>query len=207
MNKPKVSIVVPVYEGMKNYEFFLHRCLESIHSQSFEDYEIVMPDTGSMAENTNAGIRMAQGEIIKILYQDDYFAHDDALKNIVDNFTGQWLVTDCLHDMGTGAGYLHTVEFDSDKLKKGINTVGSPSVIAFANNNPLFFDEKLTWVLDCDLYYRMWMLYGPPVLLHDPTVVIGIHDGQATNTMGDDIKREEEIYILKKHDTSTRTNI
>ena len=37
---PKVSIIVPVYKA----EAFLHRCVDSIISQSFTDFELILVD-------------------------------------------------------------------------------------------------------------------------------------------------------------------
>jgi glycosyltransferase involved in cell wall biosynthesis len=43
MNRPKVSIVVPVY----NVEQYIRRCLDSILSQTFTDWECILVDDGS----------------------------------------------------------------------------------------------------------------------------------------------------------------
>ena len=40
---PKVSIIVPVYKA----EQYLHRCIDSILSQSFTDWELILVDDGS----------------------------------------------------------------------------------------------------------------------------------------------------------------
>ena len=40
---PKVSIIVPVYKA----EQYLHRCVYSILSQSFTDWEFILVDDGS----------------------------------------------------------------------------------------------------------------------------------------------------------------
>lgn len=43
MNKPKVSIVVPIY-GVEKY---LHQCVDSILAQTLKDIEIILVDDGS----------------------------------------------------------------------------------------------------------------------------------------------------------------
>src|SRR3990167_1783291 len=99
--KPKISICIPTH-NMDNADFFLVRLIKSLQTQTFRDFEIVITKDGAMAENTNAAIKKAKGEIIKILYMDDYLAHPDALKNIAENFKGGWLATGCVHDFGDG---------------------------------------------------------------------------------------------------------
>jgi len=43
MNRPKISIIVPVY----NAELYLNRCAHSIIGQSFSDWELILVDDGS----------------------------------------------------------------------------------------------------------------------------------------------------------------
>lgn len=42
-NNPRVSVIVPVYKA----EAYLHRCVDSLLSQTFQDYEILLVDDGS----------------------------------------------------------------------------------------------------------------------------------------------------------------
>ena len=96
MSKPKVSIVVPVY----NCEKYLQECLDSIVNQTFKDIEIICVNDSStdnslqileeyakkddrikivtqpgsnagMARNT--GLEIARGDYIQFLDADDYF--------------------------------------------------------------------------------------------------------------------------------------
>src|ERR1700677_4323769 len=100
----KISIVVP-FHWMKDWEFFLNRCLKSIEIQSYKDYEIIFMKVGSMPETSNRVIESAKGEIVKILYMDDYLAHEESLQKIVEVFgESKWLVTGCLHDNGKSVG-------------------------------------------------------------------------------------------------------
>lgn len=41
--EPKISVIVPVYK----VEEYLHRCIDSILSQSFTDFELILVDDGS----------------------------------------------------------------------------------------------------------------------------------------------------------------
>ncbi len=95
-SKPKISIIIPVY----NVEKYLCECLDSILNQTFQDFEIICVDDGSTdetleilknyknkdervfvlqqhhsgaAEARTNGIRLARGKYIQFLDSDDYF--------------------------------------------------------------------------------------------------------------------------------------
>lgn len=196
----KLSVVIPIHE-MENAEFFLQRLQNSLEDQSFDDFEVIVSKSGGgMAHNTNRGIEMAEGEIIKIIFMDDYLAHKNSLKDIVDNFKGGWLVTGCSHDNGDGKIFNHHEPSWNDEILLGKNTIGSPSVMAFENESPLLFDEEMTWLLDCDLYKRLYVRYGEPTILKDTNVIIGIGKHQTTNLLSDELKLKEHDYLIKKYE-------
>lgn len=201
---PKISIIVPIHD-MKNGAFFLWRAVNSIMEQTFKDYEIIITKEGKMAENTNAGIKKAKGEYIKILYMDDFLAHPNALQKIWDeikkkDYKVDWLVSSCNNDRD---GKVHQPYYDFgvgdflDGLKKGKNTIGSPAVLTMRKESALLFDENLSWMLDCDLYLRLGKLNS--VLLNDVNVTIGVHDGQMTNILTDEEKLAEFKYMHEKY--------
>lgn len=204
MSNPKVSICIPFHDT-PNTAFFLSRLLDSIDQQSFKDYEIVLTKQGSMPVNTNAAMGLAEGELIKIMYMDDYFAHPDALANMVKYFPkdGTWLATGCLHQRSGDGMYEdphspHIPEYTQD-IETGNNRIGSPSVIMLRNEGKLLFDESLSFLLDCDLYKRYYSTYGHPRLLNTYDVIIGIHDGQVSNTMPLSEKNGEFKYMKEKY--------
>lgn len=194
---PKISICTPVYQIPKRGEF-MSRLIKSLEQQTFTDFEFVVTEEGKMAENTNAAIRQAQGKIIKILYMDDFLAHKNALKNIVDNFKGGWLVTGCTHTDGLRRFNEHMPEY-TDDIHTGNNKIGSPSVLTFENKEPLYFDETMTWLLDCDYYKRLHERYGAPTILNDINVVIGVGEHQATHSMPEETMIREHNYLIKKY--------
>lgn len=200
----KVSIIVPTHD-FPNSEFFLNRCLNSIREQSFQDYEIIIKKTGKgMAHNLNEALREAKGELIKVLFTDDYFHDKHALKRLVEAHKGHWTVTGCVHSdlyLFKGASDLinpHYPEWNS-KMASGMNTIGSPSVLLMKNDKDLpRFDENLQWLIDCDYYQRMFDKYGAPTLFDDLNVVIGLHDNQETKLLSAEVKESEEIYVKNK---------
>lgn len=184
---------------MPHADYFLLRLQDSLEKQTFQDFEIIITKEGKMAENTNAGIKKAKGKLIKILYQDDYLAHEQSLQEIVDNFDKGWLVTGCVHSNdGETVFNSHTPEWNEDIHIR--NTIGSPSVLTIENNDPLLFDELMTWMLDCDYYKRLFQRYGKPTLLNDMNVVIGVGEHQTTHILSEERKTTEYKYMKKKYE-------
>jgi glycosyltransferase involved in cell wall biosynthesis len=98
--KPKISVCVPTYNGAN----FLGECLDSILSQTFTDFELVIIDDRSsdntvdiakeyaakdsrievainprnlgLVGNWNRCLEIAKGEWIKFVFQDDLLAHE-----------------------------------------------------------------------------------------------------------------------------------
>lgn len=189
MVKPRFSIVIPIH-AMQNWEFYLKRCLDSVYSQTYKDYEIIITVDGKYAENHNSGIRKARGELIKFLSMDDSFATTESLQILADTFMGRWMMTGCsnnLHPKWT------------DDIHLGNNKLGNPSCLTIRNDHPLFFDENLTWLVDVDYYKRMFDRYGQPTILDEVNVMIGEHPGQLTNLIPDEIKIQEFNYIKEKY--------
>jgi glycosyltransferase involved in cell wall biosynthesis len=183
---------------MKNGDFFLKRLMDSIEKQTYKDYEVVITKDGRMAENTNSAIKKAKGDIVKIIYMDDYFAHENSLQEIADNFTAGWLVTGCLHDYGDSIKNPHYPSWNQSIYKE--NTIGSPSVLAFENKDPLMFDEEMSWTLDSDYYMRLFNRYGYPKILPSLNVIIGIGDHQMTSILTQGEKLEEEDIMKKRYE-------
>ena len=218
----KISIAIPTH-SMKDGKYFFRRLLDSLWNQSFQDFEIVVSDNSDddviyevcewyrtgikyirnpikgMAQNTNEAIRQSSGELIKILYMDDFMAHDRAIEKIVKKFQGYWLVSGCNHTTYGNKFFNPHIPCYSNNICTGNNTIGSPSVLTIKNENPLLFDENMTWLLDCDYYYRLYEKYGEPTILKDINVTMGLHDGQATHTMGEERKCLEQEYIIQKY--------
>lgn len=191
---PKISIVIPIH-WMKKWDFFLQRCLKSIEEQTFTDYEIIITMAGKMAENTNRGISSARGELIKILYLDDWLDSSDYLMEVYTAFLNsevEWLITSATNNKYPAW---------TNDIEGGNNKLGSPSALTFRNKfeNNLLFDENLSWLLDCDLYKRMEKKLGKPSILTRVGVGIGIHDGQMSNILTNEEKGLEYKYTKEKY--------
>ncbi len=196
----RISIVIPTHD-MENRDFFLKRLHKSLQEQTFKEFEVIEATGGSFAKSTNMAINDAAGDIIKVICMDDYLSHPDSLKVIADSFNGGWLVTGCDHDDGKDGHYYHYPEYNH-QIHLGRNSIGAPSVLAFENKSPLFFDETMEWLVDCDYYKRLHERYGAPTLLSDINVTIGIHEGQETKRIQDAQRREELEYMIRKYETN-----
>lgn len=196
---PRISICVPYHETPETGAF-LERLQVSLAKQTFRDFEVVYTKSGKMAENTNVAIKRATGEIIKILYMDDFLYSEDALKHVSDAFEGGWVASGCIQTPdGTTFAEPHSPSYNP-RMREGMNTIGSPSVVAFANDSPLLFDENLSWLLDCELYARLYERYGEPVYIPSIDIAIGTGPHQMTHKLTDDEKLSEHYYLHNKHD-------
>lgn len=200
MKTPKISIAIPYHDSPRT-GFFLARLLASVYDQTFKDYEIVLTKEGPFARNHNASIMGSRGEIVKLMQMDDYFSYSDSLQKIVMGFEDEstvWQITGCLHDINGQVGAPHE-PYLTDDIYTGNNRLGSVSTLAFRREHALMFEEPLTWLVDCDLYYRYYLLHGPPQILKSKNVVIDTRTDRLTSTLSDELKAKEVEYLKSKY--------
>jgi len=117
MTPPKVSVLIPVYNGRR----FLAECLYSILAQDFSDMEILIADDGStdgspeliqryaekdqrirwwrnpvnlgLAGNFNCCLRAAQGDYIKYVLQDDLLLSPSTIRQMAQALDADPAVT------------------------------------------------------------------------------------------------------------------
>lgn len=141
--KPRLSIVVPVY----NVEQYLHKCVDSILSQTFRDYELILVDDGStdgssricddykgkdgricvlhkenggLSDARNYGIEHSNGEYIAFVDSDDWIdsgMYESMMSAIVENDAD---IAVCGHRVVTVDGQVEeTVVFENTILLTG----------------------------------------------------------------------------------------
>jgi len=232
----KISIAVPAYEYDGRGIEFLDDLLRTIQIQTFKDFEVVISDhslnddlievinefkhkfkivyvkndkfRGNSPANTNNAIKNCSGEIIKVMFQDDFFYDDESLQKIHDCFgeNVKWLLCGSNHTKDDGYNfYWDLYPKWNDAIIKGINTVGSPSSLSFKKEvfKEVKFDENLFMMMDCDFYYFLKWEYGDPFYLNDILITNRVHKNQISqkfyvdNSNGE--KMENEIvYCLNK---------
>lgn len=226
----KISICIPTYE-MGGYGFeFLDQLFIELHHQSFTDFEIVVSDQsldnkildvcqkhsksldikyfkyfynkGKAACNINEAMKYASGEIIKILYQDDFFVDVNALKKIHTEFENgaKWVVNGFTHSEDKKTFFNTRVPFYSDYVLVGENTIGNPSNFAIISNHRMYMDESLMYVVDCEFYYQVKQKLGLPNIIDDILVCARHHPVSAVDDPSFyNLKDTEVAYCLAKH--------
>jgi glycosyltransferase involved in cell wall biosynthesis len=217
---------------------FLHYLMTSIVKQSFTDFEVIITDhssnddiekylknvfngmgirieyirhnfkKGRSSANINFGIKLAKGEIIKPMFQDDVFYTRDCLEKIVKDYTSNkipWGAVGFNHisengDIFTGERHKPQIPVYSDEVLIGKNTFGCPSVIYFKNDDNLF-DDELVWLMDCEMFYRLNKKYGAAHIINEYLVSVRIWDKSVSYQVRDNKKivGDEKNYVLEKH--------
>ena len=158
---------------------------------------------GNISHATNQALAMATGEIKKIMFSDDFILTDNLTEELDKAFTPdvQWCVSGFAHTVDDGkTHYNPKLPVYNDRLLEGVNTLSSPSILALRGDLDIQFDENLTMLMDCDMYYRLYKYHGEPAVLQDYHISNREHAYQTQrNKDYNDLIPEEIEYLKKKH--------
>jgi glycosyltransferase involved in cell wall biosynthesis len=208
----KISIVCPIYT-MKGglSEKFLVEYLSQFFYQTHRDIELVFSDQSegdnlekiidtfrhlydikyikntslikNAANNVNHAIRHASGDIVKLLYMDDFFIDVNALQKIDNAFNtqpGMWLIAGFGHCNQDRTQFFNfKTPWYGNKYVNGDNTTGNPSNYAVRREGALEMDENLLWIVDGEYFYRSYYHYGDPIMVSDVLVCFRDHGDSA----------------------------
>jgi len=211
----KISIAIPTYESNGRRNEFLEDLLRTIEIQTFKDFQVVISDhsvdnellkvideyidkftivylkneynRGNGPSNINNAIENCSGEIVKVMFHDDFFYDDRALEKIYSQFKTSdkmWLVNGCNHTQDDGhTFYLDMYPTWSDNIINGVNTISSPSVLAAKREvfSKVKFDPSIVMMMDCEFYYHTKLVYGDPIYYNDILVSNRVHSGQISS--------------------------
>ena len=217
-----VSIAIPCYEMKGLGAQFLNESLLKISNQTYKNIQVVISDhsstniwlkelnikyiknienVGSSSSNTNLAIDNCDGELVKILFQDDFLYDENSIKSIIDNFSDndKWLVTTCLHTNDGINMYNEHQPRWNDEIHLGVNTISSPSVLTIHKSVRERFDDNLIWLMDCDMYKKLYIKYGLPKILPTINVVNRLWGSRLSDTIPQSIKDDELIKIKIKY--------
>ena len=163
------------------------------------DYKV-----GESSPNINNAIKKSTAEWIKILFQDDYLYEAGALEDLKIHIDAEkktrWIATACEHTYD--GKHMHRPFYPSwnESIHAGVNTISSPSVITIKNDEEkLYFNEDLIWLMDVEYYQRMYDIYGEPSYLHKINVVNRVWNSSLSNTLSTAKKNKEINYLKAKY--------
>jgi len=168
-------------------------------------------DRGNSPSNVNNCLNRATGEVIKIMFQDDSFCGSEALadiKRVFDSNVVQWSLSSFYrtdsksNTFGEYTPIMQTVGNGILYFVDHMNTIGSPSVMAYRNNN-LRFDTNLVMCMDIDFYYRMGIASVPCILTRP---MIGVREWEncisaiVDRSQGiSNVVQKEKQYLVNKY--------
>ena len=237
----KLSIAIPTWESYGRGVEFINDLLRTIEVQTFKDFEVCISDhslnddvinevkefedkfeityqknsedRGNGPSNTNKAIDMCSGDIIKVMFQDDFFYDDEALEktyNELESSDKFWLLNGSNHTQNDG----HSFYWDlypkwNDGIIEGVNTISSPSVLSAKKElfDAIKFDTNLIMMMDCDFYYNARKTYGDPIYYNDVLVTNRSHSTQISSLYNDSENSNEKLkrevnYCKKKYSIS-----
>jgi hypothetical protein len=140
---------------------------------------------GYQGPNTNCALENAEGRILKLIYQDDIFVHDQALekiKNAFDETKCKWLLHGFTHTTDGVETHRDCIPRWCDMMLEGRNLLGSPSCFAVLNRYELSMDENIKLLVDTELYHRMRYEYGMPHIIEGILIANREHDDRLSSS-------------------------
>ena len=237
---PKISICIPAYKRTA----YLRRLLDSITNQTFTNFEVVVSDDSpdnsvelvcneyasqfklsyyknSVAlgtpANWNFAISKANGEWIKLMHDDDWFAHENALAVFARHLGESKFIfsayTNYYDNGNTKTIYLRS--FWKNKIKKNPpiliaeNVIGPPSVTLIHSSIKELYDERLPWRVDIEFYNRVLKYTKDYFYVKQPLIKVGISESQVTQSCiyKPEVELPEGYILLQKQGVQPLRNI
>lgn len=241
--KPFISICIPAYKRVQ----YLSRLLDSILMQTFKDFEIVLsddsdddsvrdlcdkympelsiryfrnkPSLGTPA-NWNFAISKANGEWIKLIHDDDWFASPDSLelfaasarsfnkKFIFSAYSNYFESEKRYEKEGFPFGWKRRI-IQSPVTLLAHNVVGPPSVTLVHQSVREAYDERMKWRVDMDFYMQLLAKEKDYYRINKVLVNVGVSDSQVTNSCINvpSVELPEGYLLLEKHGVKALSNI
>lgn len=233
MRSPFISICIPAYKRAAN----LQRLLQSIREQTFDNYEIIISDdspdetvkivvdsfsdslpiqylknnpAAGTPANWNVAIQKANGEWIKLMHDDDWFASPVALQKFADaaaRTTCSFIFSACNNIYSTGKevneflkGWRKDMLEDSSLNLFYLNVIGHPSTVMHRKDDSILYDTNFKWVVDIDFYIRYLQQHKGFLYIDEMLVDIGTDDTQVSHTLykNPSVEVPEYLAMLSK---------
>ena len=146
--RPKISIIVPIY----NVENYLSRCIDSILSQSFTDFELILVDDGSLDNCGKVCDEYALKDCRVRVFHKSNGGVSSARNLGLDNASGEWIAfvdpddyvdNDYLYEL-----FSSVMEYDSDFVATVEYEVQVPiktTHLCYNDFSRLFTDYKMDY--------------------------------------------------------------
>lgn len=163
MTTPKVSVIIPVY----NAEKYLKRCIDSLLTQSFRDFEIILVNDGSTDSSKKICDNYSSQDSRIIVFNQDNSGASSARNVGIDNSKGEYI---CFVDADDFVGteylscMLDLVDSQTDLVCQGMTCLknGTESLIGFneeeifaIDQNCSFFDKYILFRY-CGSYCKLF---------------------------------------------------
>jgi glycosyltransferase involved in cell wall biosynthesis len=240
--QPFISICIAAY----NRTSFLKRLLDSVHIQTFKNFEVIVTDDSPGAEveevckqyesnfkllykknvpalgtpaNWNEAIKHANGEWIKLMHDDDWFANEHSLelfaKETAQNKKFIFSAYDnVFENNGSTEKKLFPAHWRQRIIKNPVtllntNVIGPPSVTLIHRSITEQYDTNMKWRVDIDFYIRLLKIEQTFSYINTPLINVGISDSQVTNSCINkpEVELPEGLLLLIKYDVAPLKNI
>ena len=221
-----MSVVIPAFVDSESSLSRLMRLFESVVSQSFDDVEVVVSDhsmddrvetylqdlplrikyvrnhshLGNSSSNTNLALSLAEGEFIQVMHCDDWYSSQDAISLLVREFNR-------LPRVHWGVFAFDHWDEESDLTYNPLipsvdRSLGNPSTTFFRRNciQQVTFDCSLININDHDFHQSLLFRFGPPIIIRELCVRIGMSDSNVAKTLSQKRLRQELRYLELKLD-------
>jgi glycosyltransferase involved in cell wall biosynthesis len=227
----KISICIPTYEVGGRGVLLLNNLINSILIQEYTNFEIVISDQsinndieeyinslclsnlryfkyldnlGSPTYNTNNAVEKSLGDYIKIMFMDDYFEDQTVLTQMVFGLeTSEWVLCGFKHkNIDSDILYnpiIPRIDGDGKHLLYGLNYIGCPSVCLIPKN--IFFDTEVKYMFDCELWYRLFIIYGTPKIINEHKIIVTTGNHSLTHQLSskyDEMLKTDILYCKNK---------
>lgn len=140
--KPMISVLVPLY----NVEKYIARCLDSILNQSFQNFEIIIVNDGSLDSSIDIALQYAEkDDRIKIIFKEENMGLAWARMVGYSNAIGQYIVfcdsDDYLPSNALEILYDSIKSSDADIVVGNYQSVNSNDEFGHISNNKLEYGK------------------------------------------------------------------
>jgi glycosyltransferase involved in cell wall biosynthesis len=239
-----ISVCIPAY----NRPEYLKRLLDSIQIQTHRHFEVVISDdspgnevedlvrahsllpsiryfrnrpAAGTPENWNEAIRLAKGDWIKLMHDDDWFGDARALEIFSEmvkqnpearfffsEYRNVYLEDNREEEMRISRFWRKRLNANPLNLISR-NVIGPPSVTLHKKTPECTYDKQLKWLVDIDFYIRYLQSFSRPVLIPEMLIRVGLGKDQVTRMCfrNPAVEIPENLYFLNKYGVGQLKNI